>query len=224
MKNKLYSTLTALTLAGSSLMIIGCAAPQQGGGTVLNTVDSGLASIEQSAQTGRQAIVTGTTAATELGQSAQQMGQAISAGAAAASGMATTPGQVGLVDILVRQLGVSQQQALGGTGAIFQLAQSGMTPQAFSTLSQSVPGMTEMLNAAPVVSNPLMGGSVSGLLLGNTGAGAALNNAAALAASFQQLNLSPDMIGRFVPIVTDYVRTTSGQLTADLLNSALNVP
>jgi hypothetical protein len=60
-------------------------------------------------------------------------------------------------------------------------------------------------------------------LLGNTGAGAAINNAAALASSFQQLNLSPDMIGQFVPIVTDYVRSTSGQLTADLLNSALNV-
>jgi len=199
MKNQLYSKLAALSLASSSLIILGCATPQQGGGAALSTIDSGLASIEQSAQMGRQAITTG-------------------------SEMANTAGQISLTDILVQQLGITQQQAMGGTGAIFQLAQTGMTPQAFATLSQSVPGMTEMLNAAPVVSNPLMGmGSGVSTLLGNTGAGATLNNAAILAASFQQLNLSPDMIGQFVPIVSNYVRTTSGQLTADLLNSALDL-
>ncbi len=203
MKKQIYPTLAATTTICMVSVLVGCATPG-GGGNALGTVDSGLSSIEQSAQMGRQVISTGTMAASE---------------------MATVPGQVGLVDILVRQLGITQQQALGGSGAIFQLAQASMTPQAFSALSQSVPGMTDMLNAAPVVSSPLtgMGGGVSALL-GNTGASTALNNATSLAASFQQLNLSPDMVGQFVPIVTDYVRTTSGQLTADLLNSALNIP
>lgn len=199
MKKHIYATLTAAS-AVCLIALTGCAT-NGGGGNVLGAVDSGLASVEQSAQIGRQAISSGTMAA---------------------SGMATAPGQIGLVDILVQQLGISPQQALGGSGAIFQLAQASMTPQAFSTLSQSVPGMTDMLGAAPAVSSPLGIGGMSGLL-GNTGAGAAINNAAALASSFQQLNLSPDMIGQFVPIVTDYVRSTSGQLTADLLNSALNV-
>lgn len=200
MKKQIYPTFSAAATICMVSVLTGCAT--HSGGNALGTVDSGLASIEQSAQMGRQAISTGTTAASE---------------------MATVPGQVGLVDILVRQLGITQQQALGGSGAIFQLAQASMTPQAFSSLSQSVPGMTDMLNAAPVVSSPLTGGGVSALL-GNTGASNALNNAASLAASFQQLNLSPNMVGQFVPIVTDYVRTTSGQLTADLLNSALNIP
>lgn len=201
MKKHIYATLTAAGAVCLIAFLTGCAT-NSGGGNVLGAVDSGLASVEQSAQVGRQAISSGTMAA---------------------SGMATAPGQIGLVNILVQQLGISPQQALGGSGAIFQLAQASMTPQAFSTLSQSVPGMTDMLNAAPAVSSPLGMGSMSGLL-GNTGAGAALNNAAALASSFQQLNLSPDMVGQFVPIVTDYVRTTSGQVTADLLNSALNLP
>lgn len=199
MKNQYHTRFTAISLACLALIFSGCAT-STGGNTVLGSVDSGLSSIEQSAQMGRQAISTG-------------------------SEMATTASQVSLVDILVQQLGISQQQALGGTGAIFQLAESGMTPEAFGVLSQSVPGMTEMLNAAPVVSNPMTGmGSGVSALLGNTSAGATLNNAASLAASFQQLNLSPDMVGRFVPIVTDYVRTSSGPLTAELLNSALNIP
>jgi len=200
MKKHTYATFSAASAVCLISFMTGCAT-NSGGGNVLGAVDSGLASMEQSAQVGRQAISSGTMAA---------------------SGMATAPGQIGLVDILVQQLGISPQQALGGSGAIFQLAQNSMTPQAFSTLSQSVPGMTDMLNAAPVMSSPLGMSGVSGLL-GNTGAGAALSNAAALASSFQQLNLSPDMVGQFVPIVTDYVRTTSGQVTADLLNSALNV-
>lgn len=205
MKNNIYTKLTVASIASLALTIMGCASGG-GGSNVLGTVDSGLSSVEQSAQAGRQAIATGT---------------------AAASGMTNMPGaatgQPGLVDILAQQLGISQHQALGGAGAIFQAAQTGMDPQAFSTLSQSVPGITDMLNAAPVVSNPLggMGSGVSSLL---GGSGSSLNSAASLAASFQQLNLSPDMVGQFIPIVTNYVQNTSGQVSANLLRSALGAP
>ena len=132
---------------------------------------------------------------------------------AAASTVSTN--QIGLVDILVRQLGVSQQQALGGAGAIFQVAQGSMNPQAFATLSQSIPGMNTMLGAAPA--SPAAGGLSS--LMG--GGGNTLGNMAALAASFQQLNLSPNLVGQFIPIITNYVSQTSGQMTANLLQTAL---
>ncbi len=94
-----------------------------------------------------------------------------------------------------------------------------MDPQVFSSLSQSLPGMNDMLEAAPVIQSPFSG--LSGMMgdASNT-----LNSAASLATSFQQINLSPDMIGQFIPIVTDYVRNTSGQVTADLLRSALTMP
>ncbi|SFK16723.1 Protein of unknown function VcgC/VcgE [Nitrosomonas aestuarii] len=204
-KNPIYVKLTVAGTASLALMM-GCASGG-GGNNALSTVDSGLSSIEQSAQAGRQAIASG---------------------AAAASGMtnmanSAATGQIGLVGILTQQLGISPQQALGGAGAIFQAAQTGMNPQAFSTLSQSVPGINEMLSAAPTVPNPLgsMGSGVSTML---GGAGNTLNSAASLAASFQQLNLSPEMVGQFIPIVTNYVQNTSGQVTANLLRSALGAP
>ncbi|SER03073.1 Protein of unknown function VcgC/VcgE [Nitrosomonas sp. Nm51] len=225
MRNRIYTSLTIASIAGAMLTVTGCAS--SGGGNnadTLSTVDSGLASVEQSAQAGRRAIETGTTAAADM---TNQANAAIASGAAAASGMTgmagTAAGQAGLVNILTQQLGISQQQALGGAGAIFQTAQAGMDPQAFSSLSQSVPGINEMLNAAPAVSGPLggMGSGVSSML-GSTGK--TLNSAASLAASFQQLNLSPDMVGQFIPIVTNYVQNTSGQVTANLLRSALSAP
>lgn len=192
MKNKNYLKAGFASLA---LIITGCAS-SGGGNNMMGSVNSGLSSVEQAAQTGQQAISSGTTAANSI-----------------------TSGQVGLTDILVQQLGVSQQQALGGAGAIFQAAQASMSSQAFSVLSQSLPGMSAMLEAAPVAQTPLSG--LSGMM---GDAGSTLNNATSLATSFQQLNLSPDMIGQFIPIVMNYVRNTSGQVTADLLSSALTMP
>lgn len=175
----------------AAALIAGCAGttPQQ---NPLDTVGQGLSKIESAAQSGRQMIDAGTAAANTV-----------------------STNQIGLVDILVRQLGVSQQQALGGAGAIFQVAQGSMNPQAFATLSQSIPGMNTMLNAAPA--SPMAGGLSSLMGSGNS----TLGNMAALAASFQQLNLSPDLVGQFIPIITNYVSQTSGQMTANLLQTAL---
>ena len=131
--------------------------------------------------------------------------------------VATTIGinQIGLVDILVHRLDVSPQQALGGAGAIFQVAQGKMDPQIFADLHKSIPGMSAMLGAAAAIPRQNSLSSITG------GSGRKLENAAELTASFQQLNLSPDMIERFILIVTRYVRQSSGQTTADHIQSAL---
>jgi uncharacterized protein VcgC/VcgE DUF2780 len=167
---------------------------------LFGTIDKGLSTVEEATQTGRQALDAGVTTATTVG---------------------TEP--IGLVDTLVSQLGVSQQQALGGAGAVFQLAQGNMDPQAFTTLSQSIPGMNDMLNAAPAMPESVSN-LTSGLssLMGDSGD--SLGNLATLTNSFQQLHLSPEMVGQFIPVVTEYVSNTSGQVAADLLKSALSIP
>ena len=189
MRRIIYNQLTALTVL---ISVMGCAATGNPNNP-LSTVDRGLSTIESAAQSSRQVLDAGTAAASTTGIN-----------------------QIGLVDILVHRLNISPQQALGGAGAIFQMAQGNMNPQAFATLSKSVPGMDSMLNAAPAMSN--LSGGLSSLMGDNSNA---LGNITALAASFQQLNLSPDMVSQFIPIVTNYVSKTSGQATANLLQSAL---
>lgn len=189
MRRTIFNQLSALTIV---ISVMGCAATSNPSNP-LSTVDRGLSTIEGATQSGRQILDAGTAAAST-----------------------TSINQIGLVDILVHRLNVSPQQALGGAGAIFQMAQGTMNPQAFATLSKSIPGMSSMLNAAPAMSN--LSGGLSAMVgdKNNT-----LGNVTALAASFQQLNLSPDMVGQFIPIVTNYVSKTSGQVSADLLKSAL---
>lgn len=158
----------------------------------VNLLGGALSTIEQAAQSGNEAI-----AATE-----------------------TVAEGITLTDILVSQLNVSQQQALGGAGALFQVAKQNMDPQAFATLSQSIPGMNNMLEAAPATSEPIsiLASSLSSMM-GDTNN--TLGSIASLATSFNDLNLSPEMVGQFIPIVTEYVKNTSGQVTADLLRAAL---
>ena len=189
MRKIINNQLIALTWL---ISIMGCAATS-GPNNPLNTVDRGLSTIESTAQSGKQVLNAGTAATGTTGIN-----------------------QIGLVDILVHRLNISPQQALGGAGAIFQMAQGSMNPQAFATLSKSVPGMDSMLNAAPAMSN--LSGGLSSLMGENNNS---LGNVTALAASFQQLNLSPDMVNQFIPIITNYVSKTSGQATANLLQSAL---
>jgi len=190
MRRIIYNQLTALTVL---ISVMGCAATSNPN-TPLNTVDRGLSTIGNAAQSSQQVLNAGTAVASS----------------------ATDINQIGLVDILVHRLNISPQQALGGAGAIFQTAQRSMNPQAFTTLSKSVPGMDSMLNAAPAMSN--LSGSLSSLAGDKSSQS---GNMTALAASFQQLNLSPDMVSQFIPIVTSYVNKTSGQATANLLQSAL---
>lgn len=134
------------------------------------------------------------------------------------------PAGGGLTELLVQKLGVSQTQATGGAGSIFQFAKSQMQAAAFSKLSNSVPGMQGLLAAAPVV-QPSSGsglGGLAGRLAGLTGhSGGAAGNLLGLASSFNQLGLSPSMMQRFVPIVLQYVQGSGGAGTSQLLQSAL---
>ena len=114
-----------------------------------------------------------------------------------------TPGPTegsGLTEILMQQLGVTQQQAEGGAGALFQLAKSRMPARNFSALSKSVPDMQNLLAAAPA-NDTLGGGGMAGL--------------------FRQLDLSPDMVQKFIPTIVQYVKDTGGSALATSLQSAL---
>jgi hypothetical protein len=145
-------------------------------------------------------------------------------GKAATAAVPTVTTGNGLAGVLMQQLGVTQTQAEGGAGSIFQLAKSKMQGADFEKLSNSVPGMQGLLAAAPVA-NPVGGGGLGGMvgslesLAGNSGG--AVGNLVGLVSSFQQLGLSPSMVQKFVPVVVQYVQGNGGGAVADALQSAL---
>lgn len=127
--------------------------------------------------------------------------------------------ELGLVNALVNQLGINQQQAMGGVGSIFSLAQQRMNPTDFMQLRGNVPGMDQYLSAVPEPSSSsLLIGSAASMLGGQAGG---LGNLAALAGSFQTLGMNSNVITQFVPLVLQYVQGQSGAGAMSLLQSAL---
>src|ERR1035437_4376450 len=97
--------------------------------------------------------------ANNAGQTLQQGQQAVNAAQGVQAGS--------LTEILMQRTGVTGAQAQGGAGALFQIAKNKMSPDSFTQLEQSVPGIQGMLGAAPA---PSQSGGLAGRLSSIAGA------------------------------------------------------
>ena len=136
------------------------------------------------------------------------------------NGSATMAQDMNLVTMLVQQLGVTETQAQGGAGAIFDLAKDKMQPQSFDQVAGAVPNMGSLLEAAPKEQTGL-GGMFGGSSSIFGGATENLGGLATVASSFSQLGLSPDMVNQFVPIVLSFVQGNGGESVSQLLAAVL---
>lgn len=137
---------------------------------------------------------------------------------AAAAGMPAEgfpAGAADLVSMLTQNLGVTPQQAQGGAGAIFDYAKGKLSAGDFSKVAAAVPGMDSLLGAAPAA-----GGAASSLAKLPAGAGS-LGGMSSLAEPFSKLGMSPDMVGKFVPEILSYVKTSGGDAVMKILQGAL---
>ncbi|HSC68690.1 MAG TPA: DUF2780 domain-containing protein [Cellvibrio sp.] len=143
---------------------------------------------------------------------------------AATSSKGKVQAALGLVPMLTQSLGVTQAQATGGIGSIFQAAKGLMPANDFGTLSKAVPNMSSLLGAAPAVTAPKQGSG--NLLSGALGAAAQLGAntqvGAQLLSQFQALGLSPDMISKFADVAMTYLQKGEVPQAADLLSAALS--
>ncbi len=131
---------------------------------------------------------------------------------------ASTTGE--LVGLLVKQLGVSEQQATGGAGAVFKSAQGSLEPNDYATLTTAMPEISGYVAKAPEVKKKSSGWmSSASSLMGDSGKKA--ENASTLLDSFESLGMDGDMLAQFTPIIMDYVKKKGGDICVSLLQSAL---
>lgn len=127
-----------------------------------------------------------------------------------------------LTNLLVQRLGVTPQQAMGGAGALLQVAKTRMNPEAFANLSQQVPDVQKLLSAVPALQPQSGLGGLAGKLAGLSG-DSTISTALTAVSIFQQLGMKPEQMQKFVPVVVDYVRGDTNAAIADGLNAALNL-
>jgi len=110
----------------------------------------------------------------------------------------------GLTSTLVNRLGVTETQAAGGVGSILAFAQQHLAAGDFDLVAKAIPGSEKYLGMA----KQLLGGVPVG-------------DKAGLQGAFSKLGMSPDMVSKFSPIVTDYVGKAGGQQAGNLLAGVL---
>lgn len=125
-----------------------------------------------------------------------------------------------LLGLVSSQLGVSQEQASGGIGALLATAEPNLAPDTLGQLSLVLPGMDGLMQmGGDLLAKAGEGNGTSGLLgtvLGQSGGALmGLNDA------FASLGLSPEMVASFSQVLLDYVNQQGGEALMQQLQSAL---
>jgi hypothetical protein len=124
-----------------------------------------------------------------------------------------------LIQMLVQQLGVSDEQATGGAGLLFKLAQEKLSSGEFAQVREAVPGVENLISESPQAGG--LAGALGGLASSFGGGGSQLAGLAELASGFQNLGLDSGMIGKFIPIVLSFVQSKGGDGLKQILAKVL---
>jgi hypothetical protein len=124
-----------------------------------------------------------------------------------------------LIQQLAQGLNINEEQAQGGAGLIFKMAQEKLAGGEFAQIADAVPGIGNLIDTAPQEGSGLAG--MIGGLAGAMGASGNLANLAALAGGFSQLGLNPGIASQFVPIILSFVQNQGGDGIKDILAGVL---
>lgn len=123
-----------------------------------------------------------------------------------------------LLDLLTKNLGINESQAQGGAGLLFKQAKEKLSGDEFSKVSAAVPGIDNLVNAAPASGGEGVLGGLGKLV---SGLGGNKGGVAGLAGGFSKLGLDAGMIGKFIPVILSFVQSKGGDGVKSILEKAL---
>jgi len=127
-------------------------------------------------------------------------------------------GTMDLITTLVDTLGITKDQAKGGSGALFQNAKDNLSGDDFQKVSDAVPDMDEYLAAAPAAETKSgLGGALGSSLSSLGGDAAKAGSMLDLTSAFLKLGMDSGTLGKFVPVVLDFVQSKGGESLVGLL-------
>ncbi|MBT1445231.1 DUF2780 domain-containing protein [Shewanella sp. JM162201] len=115
-------------------------------------------------------------------------------------------------------LGLNQNQAQGGMGALLQLAKGNLSGNEFTSLTSAIPGADAMLGAVPKLDS---GSGMSGLLSKAGGLGNSLQGSAMVYDAFAKLGISKELAMPMVDVAKNYLQASGGEGTVGLLTKGL---
>ncbi len=124
-----------------------------------------------------------------------------------------------LIKMLTDNLGISDSQAAGGTGLLLDLARKKLDGNDFSALADAIPNSDSLMENLPEASG--LGGMLGGLggMLGGSSGG--LGSLVELAGGFSKLDMDSDMIQKFIPVITSFLKEHGGSGVEEILERLL---
>ncbi len=127
-----------------------------------------------------------------------------------------------MIPLLTETLGVSEEQAEGGMGSLFNLAKESLSQEQFGELSTALPGVEQLLGAVPVISeNTQSDSGLGGLLNSAAQYSDSLKAVNQVSQQFQALGLDSKMIMQYLQVAQQYLNTPQGQQAKQLLMEGL---
>ena len=132
-----------------------------------------------------------------------------------------------LISTLMNNLDVNKAQATGGAGAVFASAKDKMNPADFLKVSDALPGIDDLIAAAPKSSGASgsattgISSMVGGLPGSKSTTAQSLGGLSNLTDAFSQLGLNSDMVGKYVDTILQYANSEGGKEVMNLLKNAL---
>ena len=123
-----------------------------------------------------------------------------------------------LIPLLTNNLGVTESQAKGGAGAIFDYVKQKVSAEDFSTVTKALPGVDSLLKFAPKASG--LSGQIEGLSSG-VGDISGLAGMAGLTESFAKMGLDAGMVDKYVKTILDFTQSEAGTTVTNIIKGAL---
>jgi tetrahydromethanopterin S-methyltransferase subunit G len=101
-------------------------------------------------------------------------------------------------------LGISQEQAIGGVGALLTLAKGKLSPSDYLKVGGAIPYSNTLMKAAKDMGVPM-----------------SITDLADVTKVFKDLDMSPDMVGKMIPEVTKFAGKKGGEDVTNLLMGVL---
>jgi hypothetical protein len=123
-----------------------------------------------------------------------------------------------LIDEIVKNLGINEDQAKGGTGLLLKMAKDKLGADEFSEVENAIPETDDVIRSAPE------SGGIAGALGGIASSLGAekLGNIASLSGGFSKLGLDSGMIGKFAPIILSFVQSKGGDTAKSILEKVIH--
>ena len=124
-----------------------------------------------------------------------------------------------LIPLLTQSLGVTESQAKGGAGAVFDYVKQKVSAEDFAKVTSALPGVDSLLKFAPKTID--LSGQIGGLssALGNKSDLA--GGMAGLTGSFAKLGLDAGMVDKYVKTILDFSQSEAGSTVTNIIKGAL---